>query len=88
MNEHLAVISRGVAAGAIVALILDGAGWHSSPRLTVPENLVLLQCCHPTPQNLTQLRTFGLTSGAIISVTAPTRIMKLSSMLVAMRGTP
>jgi hypothetical protein len=43
MNEHLAVISRGVAAGAIAVLILDGAGWHSSPRLTVPENLVLLQ---------------------------------------------
>jgi DDE superfamily endonuclease len=43
MNEHLAVISRNVAAGAIAVLILDGAGWHSSPRLKVPENIVLLR---------------------------------------------
>ncbi len=42
MNEHLAVISRKVTAGAIAILILDGAGWHSSPRLKVPENIVLL----------------------------------------------
>jgi transposase len=28
--------------GAIALLVLDGAGWHSSPRLAVPENIVLL----------------------------------------------
>ena len=26
----------------IRALVLDGAGWHSSPRLNVPDNIVLL----------------------------------------------
>ena len=42
MNEHLAEISRHVSVGAIALLVLDGAGWHSSPRLSVPENIVLL----------------------------------------------
>ena len=42
MNEHLAEISRRVSVGAIAVLVLDGAGWHSSPRLQVPDNIVLL----------------------------------------------
>ena len=42
MNEHLAEISRSVSVGAIALLVLDGAGWHSSPRLAVPDNIVLL----------------------------------------------
>lgn len=42
MNEHLAEISQCVSVGAIALLVLDGAGWHSSPRLTVPDNIVLL----------------------------------------------
>ena len=42
MNEHLAEISRRVSVGAIALLVLDGAGWHSSPRLELPENIVLL----------------------------------------------
>lgn len=42
MNEHLAEISQCVSVGAIALLVLDGAGWHSSPRLTVPGNIVLL----------------------------------------------
>jgi hypothetical protein len=42
MNEHLAVIGRAVSKGAIAVLVLDGAGWHGSPRLEVPDNIVLL----------------------------------------------
>lgn len=42
MNEHLAEISHCVSIGAIAALVLDGAGWHRSPRLNVPDNIVLL----------------------------------------------
>jgi hypothetical protein len=42
MNEHLAEISRHVSVGAIAVLVLDGAGWHTSPRLKVPGNIVLL----------------------------------------------
>ncbi len=43
MTMHLAEISRCVTAGAIALLIVDGAGWHSSPKLAVPENIVLLK---------------------------------------------
>ena len=42
MNEHLAVISGAVTPGAIAVVVLDGAGWHASPRLRVPDNIVLL----------------------------------------------
>ena len=43
MNKHLTEISRNVAVGAIAVLILDGAGWHTSPRLKIPDNIVLLR---------------------------------------------
>jgi len=42
MNQHLAEISSAVSLGAIALLVLDGAGWHSSPKLVVPDNIVLL----------------------------------------------
>ena len=42
MNQHLAEISTCVSLSAIALLILDGAGWHSSPHLIVPENIVLI----------------------------------------------
>jgi hypothetical protein len=42
MNKHLAEISQCVSVSAIALLILDGAGWHSSPHLIVPENIVLM----------------------------------------------
>ena len=43
MNKHLIEIGKCVSAGAIALLIMDGAGWHSSPKLAVPENIVLLK---------------------------------------------
>ena len=42
MNAHLAEISRTVAAGAHAILVLDGAGWHGSKALRVPDNITLL----------------------------------------------
>jgi transposase len=42
MNVHLAEISRCVSVGAIALLILDGATWHSSPKLKIPDNIALL----------------------------------------------
>src|SRR5437764_14941780 len=42
MNEHLTEISRRVSIGAIALLVLDGAGWHSSPRLKVPDIIALV----------------------------------------------
>lgn len=42
MNLHLQEISRTVAPGAHAVLVLDGAGWHVSPDLEVPNNITLL----------------------------------------------
>lgn len=42
MNAHLAAISGCVSVGAIAVLVLDKAGWHTSVRLTLPDNIVLL----------------------------------------------
>jgi transposase len=42
MNQHLQEISRAVDAGAHAVLILDRAGWHSTPKLKVPDNITLL----------------------------------------------
>ncbi len=42
MNERLAEISQCVSVGAIALVVLDGAGWHNSPRLMLPDNVVLL----------------------------------------------
>jgi len=42
MNIHLAEISRSVTHGAHAVLVLDQAGWHTSPKLHVPENISLL----------------------------------------------
>jgi transposase len=42
MNEHLMEISRHVSVGAIAVLVSDAAGWHTSPRLKLPDNIVLL----------------------------------------------
>ena len=42
MNLHLAEISRSVVADVHVALVLDGAGWHVSKALQVPENITLV----------------------------------------------
>ena len=42
MNLHLAEISTQVAQGALAVLVCDGAGWHISHELVVPDNIVLL----------------------------------------------
>ena len=42
MNAHLVEISKAVAPGAHAILVLDGAGWHGSKALQVPENITLL----------------------------------------------
>ncbi len=42
MNAHLVEISRTVARRAHAVLMLDGAGWHVSGDLVVPDNITLL----------------------------------------------
>ena len=51
MTAHLAEISRAVAPGAHAVLVLDGAGWHASATLKVPDNITLL----PLPPNSPEL---------------------------------
>ena len=50
MNIHLAEIGRRVAEGAHAVLVLDGAGWHTSPKLRVPENISLLPLPRYAPE--------------------------------------
>ena len=42
MNAHLAEIARRVAPGAHAVRVVDGAGWHGSKTLDVPDNIALL----------------------------------------------
>jgi len=42
MNLHLQEISKAVSPGAHAALVLDGAGWHGSEELVVPENIATI----------------------------------------------
>jgi len=42
MNKHLEEIAKAVAPGAHAVLVLDGAGWHGSRELIVPDNLTLI----------------------------------------------
>lgn len=55
MNVHLRWISEHVKQGpggdlVHVVLILDGAGWHTSPRLKVPPNITLLNLPSYSPE--------------------------------------
>lgn len=50
MNAHLAEIGRTVAEGAHAILVLDGAGWHGSAALTVPDNISLLHLPPYSPE--------------------------------------
>ena len=42
MNLHLQEIARTVSPGAHAVLVLDGAGWHTSPKLKLPANITLI----------------------------------------------
>ena len=42
MNLHLAEISQAVAPGAHGVLLMDQAGWHTSDRIVIPDNISIL----------------------------------------------
>jgi len=42
MEMHLAEISQAVAQGAHAVLLMDQAGWHSSAKLAVPDNITIV----------------------------------------------
>ena len=42
MQHHLEVISAQVEQGCHALLIVDRAAWHTTPKLTIPDNMTLL----------------------------------------------
>jgi hypothetical protein len=42
MKLHLREISQAVSEGAHALLVVDGAGWHTSAKLEIPDNITLL----------------------------------------------
>lgn len=50
MNLHLAEISSQVGADTLAVLVLDGAGWHKSKELAVPENIILIHLPPYSPE--------------------------------------
>ena len=50
MVLHLAEISRAVASGAHAVVLLDQAGWHTSRKLPVPDNLTLVPLPAKSPE--------------------------------------
>jgi len=47
---HLTEISKEVAVGAHALLVLDGAGYHQTAALDVPENITLLHLPRYSPE--------------------------------------
>jgi len=86
MDEHLAEISRRVSVGAIALLVLDGAGWHSSPRLKVPDISRCCRCRHIRRSSI-RSRMSGSSCGETGSATASGTLTRLSSMLARTLGT-
>jgi transposase len=50
MSLHLAEISQAVSPGAHAVVLLDQAGWHTSPKLNVPPNISLLALPPKSPE--------------------------------------
>src|SRR5438105_11313358 len=72
--------------GAIALPILASAGWHGSPRLVGPDNLVLLPLPPSAPERNSRenIREYLRTGSA----TASRTLMRRSSTPVAMPGMP
>ena len=50
MQKHLEEIAREVAPGAHAIVILDQAGWHTTGKLKIPENLTLAPLPPASPE--------------------------------------
>lgn len=50
MNLHLDAISKAIAPGAHAAVLLDGAGYHRSRHLRVPDNITLIPLPRYAPE--------------------------------------
>ena len=59
MNLHLAEIALAVAPGAHAVVLLDQAGWHTSKKLTVPDNITLVPLPPKCPEPWRRARHAG-----------------------------
>ncbi len=50
MEAHLQEISTAVDKGAHAVIMVDQAGWHMTPKLTVPDNITLLALPPRSPE--------------------------------------
>ena len=50
MNAHLAEISAAVEPDAHAVLIMDQAGWHTTAKLTLPDNITILPLPPQAPE--------------------------------------
>lgn len=50
MNLHLIEISQAVAPGAHAVLLMDQAGWHTTPKLKVPANITIVSLPAKAPE--------------------------------------
>ncbi len=50
MNEHLSLISAEIDKGAHAVILLDQAGWHTTPKLIVPANITLMELPPRAPE--------------------------------------
>jgi len=50
MNAHLAVISEEVSSSAHAIILVDQAGWHTTPQLEIPDNITLLSLPPRSPE--------------------------------------
>jgi DDE superfamily endonuclease len=81
INLHLAEISTHVAAGAVAALIWDGAGWHQSGgELKVPDNIRLI----PLPPYAPELNAMEMSG----SIYVPTNCQAASGMTTTLSSPP
>ena len=78
MQLHLDEISRNVAVGAHAVLLLDRAGWHTTGKLDVPDNITPIFLPSRAPER-TRSRTPGATSARTGSPTPSSKTTMRSS---------
>ena len=86
MAEHLKLISAEVAPGAHAILIVDQAGWHTSPKLDVPESITLLPLPPRSPE-LNPVEISGNSCATTGSQIGSSETMTTSSRCVVRHGT-
>jgi hypothetical protein len=73
MQSHLDEIAKDVEPGSRTVLLLDKAGWHTSPKFDVPEKSHGPAAARQMPRAQTQLRSYGSSCATTGSQTGPSQ---------------